>query len=320
MRWCEGTHSFLLYKGWSGHSWHLACTQTLKPTSKWNWQMKQSLHYQSNHVSTLLIDRRMMIDLKRVDIGVLRFNHGREVASGSATFVWVLNTHNKVSTACSKLDYYSYSIWSIFLWISWWCYVIPCCTLCWCLKSRDSFVPTSLEIQCAARFWREVTNIFDLFDKFFFLPKDTVIGIANYKEAKESVWDVDVQHKVQWIFLPHFTIIQLYWYIFAWKVVSINMGWRTFTVFESLSMTSLIVWTVGCAWGDAVSHVRFKSVPLDFKINSDQREHLNCWNHAVFHTYEISFVWNERWNKQGSCCKCSLSPNCQFKVAFFICS
>ena len=40
-------------------------------------------------------------------------------------------------------------------WIGWWSYFGPCCTSCWCLKSRDSFVPTSLETQCDARSWRK---------------------------------------------------------------------------------------------------------------------------------------------------------------------
>ena len=53
-----------------------------------------------------------------------------------------------------------------------------------------------------------ITNIFNNeFEFFILLPKDTVIGIANNKEAKQSVRDVDVQHKVQWIFLSQQYII-----------------------------------------------------------------------------------------------------------------
>ena len=52
----------------------------------------------------------------------------------------------------------------------------------------------------------------------------------------------------------------IYWHLcfLTIKVLFFNSA----TVFESLSMTSLIVWTVGWAWGDAVSQVRFRSVPL----------------------------------------------------------
>ena len=52
---------------------------------------------------------------------------------------------------------------------------------------------------------------------------------------------------------------------FSWKAFASKIFAKSAkdvnTVFESLSMTSLIVWTVGCACGEAVSQVRFKSVP-----------------------------------------------------------
>ena len=50
------------------------------------------------------------------------------------------------------------------------------------------------------------------FWQIFFLPKDTVVGVANNKEAKKSVWDVDVQDKVQWIFLSR----QFINFMFGW--------------------------------------------------------------------------------------------------------
>ena len=42
-----------------------------------------------------------MFHLKRVDIGVLRLNHRREVAPGGASFVWVLK-HNLVAAPAVK--------------------------------------------------------------------------------------------------------------------------------------------------------------------------------------------------------------------------
>ena len=129
-----------------------------------------------------------IIDLKRVDIGVLGLNHVWEMASCGARLVWVLNTqlgrHTK-SYLQPNRDLYSdkgfdistrslgdtmcpifcltsdctngYMHHRYMQWIGWWSYFGPCCTSCWCLKSRDNFVPTSLETQCDARSWRKET-------------------------------------------------------------------------------------------------------------------------------------------------------------------
>ena len=34
-------------------------------------------------------------------------------------------------------------------------------------------------------------------------PEDAVISVANHEKAEQSVGDMDVKDKVQWIFLPH---------------------------------------------------------------------------------------------------------------------
>ena len=64
-------------------------------------------------------------------------------------------------------------------------------------------------------------------------PKHAVIGIANDKEAKKCVGDMDVQNKVERVFLEGVCIKNLCYNQQKMSIVN--------TVFESLSMTSLIV-------------------------------------------------------------------------------
>ena len=46
-------------------------------------------------------------------------------------------------------------------------------------------------------------NISELFLLGYQPPEDAVISVANHKKAEQSVGDMDVKDKVQWIFLPH---------------------------------------------------------------------------------------------------------------------
>ena len=81
----------------------------------------------------------------------------------------------------------------------------------------------------------------------------------------------------------------IYWHLcfLTIKVLFFNSA----TVFESLSMTSLIVWTVGWAWGDAVSQVRFRSVPL---VQDSFNQNIFCfWNHVLFPNINASPFLNQ---------------------------
>ena len=85
------------------------------------------------------------------------------------------------------------------------------------------------------------------------------------------------------------------------------------TVFESLSMTSLIVWTVGWAWGDAVSQVRFRSVPL---VQDSFKQNIFCfWNHVLFSNINASPFLNQI--KQALQLVNPHSMNCQLAFALF---
>ena len=81
----------------------------------------------------------------------------------------------------------------------------------------------------------------------------------------------------------------IYWHLcfLTIKVLFFNSA----TVFESLSMTSLIVWTVGWAWGDAVSQVRFRSVPL---VQDSFKQNIFCFrNHVLFSNINASPYLNQ---------------------------
>ena len=140
-------------------------------------------------------------------------------------------------------------------------------------------------------------------------PEDAVISVANHEKAEQSVGDMDVKDKVQWIFLPHNQHIDTCVFWLYIKVLFFNSA----TVFESLSMTSLIVWTVGWAWGDAVSQVRFRSVPL---VQDSFKQNIFCfWNHVLFPNINASPFLNQI--KQALQLVNPHSMNCQLAFALF---